>query len=237
MQPPDTLPNTRGRRSASRGIAAAAALVGVALFIAGCGGSSSPGVASIGGSKSTDGQSAAASSGGGVVGGGGSTAPSVGLGHGAQSGFAIAGGNRQDALKFSACMRANGVPTFPDPSSTGVIQGTGIDPSSAAFQSAQQKCARYTPNGGQPPSPAQQAQAQAQALKFSACMRSHGVTNFPDPQFSSGGGIRIKIQPGPGGSGLDPSSPIFQAAQKACGSLLPGLKAGAPSALAGGSGG
>jgi hypothetical protein len=45
-------------------------------------------------------------------------------------------------------------------------------------------------------------------------MRSHGVPSFPDP---SGRGIHI----GPG-SGIDPSSPAFKAAQSACRRLLPG---------------
>jgi hypothetical protein len=47
------------------------------------------------------------------------------------------------------------------------------------------------------------------ALQFSECMRSRGVTNFPDP--GSGGNNFI----GPG-SGINPRSPAFQAAQKAC---------------------
>jgi hypothetical protein len=50
--------------------------------------------------------------------------------------------------------------------------------------------------------------------KFAACMRSHGVPNFPDP--SSGGNITI----GPG-SGIDPSSPKFRAAESTCQKLLP----------------
>jgi hypothetical protein len=54
----------------------------------------------------------------------------------------------------------------------------------------------------------------AQLLTFSDCMRSHGVPSFPDP---SGGGIHF----GPG-SGIDPSSPAFKAAQSACRRLLPG---------------
>jgi hypothetical protein len=61
---------------------------------------------------------------------------------------------------------------------------------------------------------------QEQALRYSACMRSHGVPKFPDPQFSAGSS-RIKI----GGNGIDPRAPAFQAAQKACASVLPGLKA------------
>jgi hypothetical protein len=54
-----------------------------------------------------------------------------------------------------------------------------------------------------------------QGLKFATCMRSHGVTNFPDP--SSGGGIQIQL-----GSGVSPFSPAFKTAQSACRRLLPG---------------
>ena len=54
-----------------------------------------------------------------------------------------------------------------------------------------------------------------QFLAFSQCMRSHGVTNFPDP--SSGGGIQIG-----NASGINPATPSFKAAQSACFHLLPG---------------
>jgi hypothetical protein len=53
-----------------------------------------------------------------------------------------------------------------------------------------------------------------QLLTFAVCMRSHGVPSFPDP---SRHGIHI----GPG-SGIDPFSPAFKAAQSACRRLLPG---------------
>jgi hypothetical protein len=62
--------------------------------------------------------------------------------------------------------------------------------------------------------PAQQA-ASAKAMRsFAACMRSHGVGDFPDP---SGSGLFAvgSLQR------LDPSSPLFQAAFKACVSLEP----------------
>ena len=48
-----------------------------------------------------------------------------------------------------------------------------------------------------------------EAPKSSECMRSHGITRFPDP--GNGGGIPISSK-----SGIDPQSPHFQAAQKAC---------------------
>jgi hypothetical protein len=125
--------------------------------------------------------------------------------------------------RYSACMRRNGVPQFPDPSADGglVIQsGHGVDPGSPAFRAAQAKCGKLLPHGGKPMSPAQQAKAQAQMLRYSACMRSHGVPKFPDPQFSNG---RAKLSIN---GGIDPNSPQFKAAQRACASVLPGLKGG-----------
>jgi hypothetical protein len=55
----------------------------------------------------------------------------------------------------------------------------------------------------------------SQFLQFSECMRSHGVTNFPDP--SARGGIELNAN-----SGINPFSPSFKAAQSACRKLLPG---------------
>jgi hypothetical protein len=55
-------------------------------------------------------------------------------------------------------------------------------------------------------------------LAFSQCMRSHGVSNFPDP--SGGGGIHLP-------SGINPFSPSFEAAQAKCSKLMPGGGPGA----------
>jgi hypothetical protein len=140
---------------------------------------------------------------------------------GAQPTQNSASGKPDNGRAFSACMRRNGVPSFPDPSKNGGITingGRGLNPDSSQFKAAETKCQKLLPNGGQP-SAAEQAKMQEQALRYSACMRSHGVPKFPDPQFSAGSS-RIKI----GGNGIDPRSPTFQAAQKACASVLPGLK-------------
>ncbi|HEY5049324.1 MAG TPA: hypothetical protein VII50_00370 [Acidothermaceae bacterium] len=58
----------------------------------------------------------------------------------------------------------------------------------------------------------------ASSLAHAECMRSHGVPDFPDP-----GPLRIDVRTHPD---LDPSSPPFVAAQKACLSLAPGGTAG-----------
>jgi hypothetical protein len=85
-----------------------------------------------------------------------------------------------------------------------------IDVSSPAFQSAINACQKLI-TGGRPRPPLTEAKKQA-ALKFSQCMRTHGVPNFPDPIFAANGMIGIGI-----GKGNNPSSPAFQQAQKACG--------------------
>lgn len=46
-------------------------------------------------------------------------------------------------------------------------------------------------------------------LKFTACMRSHGILNFPDPTVNADG---VSVDPG----SLDLRSPQFRAAQQAC---------------------
>ena len=51
----------------------------------------------------------------------------------------------QDALvKYSQCMRANGVPNYPDPGTGGTtnFNGTGIDPNSPFFLRANDKCGK-----------------------------------------------------------------------------------------------
>ncbi len=199
-----------------------AVLASGALLLAGCGGSSSsPGVAHL--SPSTSGGSAAS--------GGGSSSPES------------SAGNQQKMVRFAQCMRTHGEPEFPEPSEGGIrIQnhnGHGPNPESARFQAAEKACSKYAPSKVAP-SPAEQAKMQEGALKFSACMRSHGVPNFPDPEFHKQlGGVRVRI--GGKGSGIDPNSPQFRAAQKTCQSDLPGPKGAGPSTSssggAGGSGG
>lgn len=187
------------------------------LLAAGCGGGGgSPGVASIAssmtaGSTTTSSTTTQGAGSGGKAFGG---APGSGNGH-----FSMAMNTGSAALgaKFSACMRKHGVENFPDPNGQGVIQissGTGIDPSSPTFQSAQSTCQKLLPNGGRP-TPQQQAQMQQKMLAFSKCMRAHGIKDFPDP---TNGGLRLRGGPG---SDLNPNDAQFQAAQQACQGNLP----------------
>jgi hypothetical protein len=195
----------------------AAPLVALSLLttlLAGCGGKSTPpGVANIG--TTTTGTTTGAT----PAGGGGKVGAAPGSAGGSAT-LRLAGGGKNIA-QFASCMRSHGEPNFPDPDAQGnlsISASSGVDPSSSQFQTAQRACSKYLPSGGQPPSPQQQAKMQQQALKFSACMRAHGVPKFPDPTFGEGK-IAIRIN---SSSGIDPRSPQFQAAQKACAGDLPG---------------
>jgi hypothetical protein len=89
-------------------------------------------------------------------------------------------------------------------------------------------CGGGSKQGGQSPSPsaasqgssqgaAAQAAAQQKSLAFAACVRKHGVPNFPDP-INGHFLISSSVQ----------SSPQFQSATQACQKLLPnGLNGGA----------
>jgi hypothetical protein len=67
---------------------------------------------------------------------------------------------------------------------------------------------------------ATEADFEEAALAFSQCMRDEGVTDFPDPSFSEGGGGVILGGPDGGEGGFDPQSDEVQAAFEACGELL-----------------
>lgn len=82
---------------------------------------------------------------------------------------------------------------------------------------AQKACHKLIPKGGIPePTQADIARRLANAIKFAACMRKHGLPEFPDP--NAGGSFMLS--PGSDG-GIDPSSPQFQSEQKACQSYQP----------------
>ena len=93
------------------------------------------------------------------------------------------------ALAFSECMRSNGVPNFPDPKPGGALEFpvSGGNAGSPAFRSAQAKCRKLLPDGG-PPGPGStthpSAQTMTKLVKIAACMRAHGISQFPDPRTS-----------------------------------------------------
>ena len=126
----------------------------------------------------------------------------------------------QDAVAFSQCMRAHGEPGFPDPQPNGsiLINGPKDQLNGAKMNSANKACQHLMPKSP-PLTAAQQRRLTAQALKFVACMRAHGIPDMPDPVVNASG-IEMSIG-GPGGNGPSPGSPVLRSAMQACRKLAP----------------
>ena len=128
-----------------------------------------------------------------------------------------------EALSFSRCIRSRGVSKFPDPTSSGKIpkrslQQLGV--TSSRFQTAQKACIHLLPSGsnGYVP-PAQLQSLLSSMVRFSRCIRSHGLPDWPDPTVGLGG------SPGFNLVGLHPpidaSSPQFNTKLRECRHSLP----------------
>jgi hypothetical protein len=125
------------------------------------------------------------------------------------------------ALAYANCMRSHGVPDFPDPNGQGefqlhaifenghVTQGEDLVPSSPAFQAAERVCGSFG-SAGRQVTKGQEQQAFRRALKAAACMRAHGVPDYPDPKLIDG-----SIDQEFNGK-FNPDSPAFKHAAERC---------------------
>ena len=131
----------------------------------------------------------------------GSANPSAGSAGSSSSGSGAKVGSA--GIRFSQCMRTHGVPNFPDPSGSGggIQLPAGANPFSPSFKAAQNACHSLMPFGG-PGRGQPSAARKEQLVQLAQCMRSKGITSFPDPTNSppsappSGGGVAFG---GPGG--------------------------------------
>ena len=116
-------------------------------------------------------------------------------------------------VAFAVCMRAHGTSGYPDPqvSSSGghghvKISLGALDPDSSAFKSASTACHHLLPDGGSSHAGVTALEL-ARDVAFAACMRSHGVPSFPDPDHDG-----VFTLP----AGTDQQAPQFQRATHAC---------------------
>jgi hypothetical protein len=116
-------------------------------------------------------------------------------------------------------MRSRGILDFPDPtpnpggaggsfSWSGHGENDDLDPNNPRYQAANKTCQPLLPDGGQLPAPS--ATLLAEEVKMAACMRSHGVPNFPDPD-NDNGAFEL--------GDVNRSSPQYRAAFTSCVSL------------------
>jgi len=109
------------------------------------------------------------------------------------------------AVAYSACMRSHGVPSFPDPDSSGGLpkgdaQQFGVGASQ--YQAAQRACQNLLPDytasltqclmtGDCPAAVVQRALTEGRT--FAQCMRNHGVPSWPDPTIDSTGRPSFRV--------------------------------------------
>ena len=128
---------------------------------------------------------------------------------------------RSKAVRFSECMRENGVSEFPDPEPSGeltidgVLNGSSLDSESATWKQAISACKGLQPSGftGRKATPKEQDQR----LVFAQCIREHGVTDSPDPALGDPLVDTNKIPSSNREGGMD----VLNAAMQQCGDATP----------------
>jgi hypothetical protein len=147
------------------------------------------------------------------------------------TGAPAGGGTQRNALlAYSSCMRSHGVPGFPDPSGNAGVPKPAVVSALRAVgdtraRAATDACANLIPAGGLggQPNPTLTPQQEQDYLNAAACMRSHGIADFPDPTFS-GGHASVSIP-----SSINTKSTQFTQAAHTCTRLIPaGLPYGPP---------
>ena len=119
------------------------------------------------------------------------------------------------ARQFVECARKNGIPNVADPqvNANGDVRVSpppGLTRQSPIVQKVLKICGKYM-EGVNTEETEDPSKEYDKALKLSACVRQHGVPNFPDPSPpTSGGGIRMHI-----GKNLDKAA--VDKAMRACG--------------------
>ncbi len=138
------------------------------------------------------------------------------------------GSGNAASVSFAQCMRAHGVPQFPDPLPGGGFARGSVDRQAPAFQRAQTDCIHILKAGSSHPRPT--TAQRAAALRYARCMRAHGVPSFPDPVTTVASPTADVIEQGglmfPVGSSIDPSSPTFEHADALCGQARGGTPKG-----------
>jgi hypothetical protein len=137
-------------------------------------------------------------------------------------------------LAYVRCMRSNGVPNFPDPTSSGEIPKDKVVAlvGGPQFAAAQRACQHVIPATGLGPqeTPQQMRTRFADALAFSRCIRRHGFSTFPDP--TSSGELTHEML---ANAGINLAQPAAVQAGDACVGVTHGLitKAGVARFIAG----
>jgi hypothetical protein len=120
---------------------------------------------------------------------------------------------QEQGVKFAECMRASGVPHFPDPDPKGEF-AFGVDVTPEVWTKAVEACKALKPPGALS---AKRTQAEQSAgVRFAQCMRRQGVKDFPDPVNGEPLINTYKIPSSNQPGGME----ILDAAIEACGQIM-----------------
>jgi hypothetical protein len=117
-------------------------------------------------------------------------------------------------------MRSDGVTDFPDPGSNGQFGTISAElEDSPQFGTGFNACKHLLPDGGV----SKDQQDFPQLLKFAQCMHAHGVPTYPEP---SPANLYSVLAPNTAvnslkAAGVNPNSPVVQAAVQTCERLDP----------------
>jgi hypothetical protein len=127
------------------------------------------------------------------------------------------GDSEASPLKFSQCMRDQGLTWYPDPQPDGglvVHNPEGVDQSKV--DKAEETCKKYNPAENRTGTIS--AEDLDRIRQMSQCIRDHGFPKYPDPD--ANGGIQIDEK----ATGISHDDPAFEKARQECQKYLPAPK-------------
>jgi len=126
-----------------------------------------------------------------------------------KAGATTSAGGDASALKFSQCMRKQGLTWFPDPGPDGGLRvHTPPGADQDKIDRAEEACKAYDPGTNQ--SGTISAADLDKLRRRAQCIRDHGFLKWPDPDANGTTQVDSKT------SGSEPDNPAFQKAMREC---------------------
>jgi hypothetical protein len=132
---------------------------------------------------------------------------------------ATTGSGQDSGLKYSQCMRDQGLTWFPDPGADGGLKVSVPEGTQSKYEKAEEACKAYAPWEGQQGHQIS-AEDRNKLRQVSQCMRDHGFAKYPDPDANGSIKIDSKVL------GVEPDDPAFQKAMQECDKYMPPRKSG-----------
>ena len=123
-----------------------------------------------------------------------------------------------DKLGLARCLRAHGVPNYPDPNASGQEPAGAKQLTFAPRGQAAAAACSYWGRRIHNDDAAQNQAVRVEYVRFAQCMRAHGLPSFPDPANAEG---RVEFVLSASQDGFDPHSPQVLAKARQCESVLP----------------